>query len=79
MRNINQDPLSTEMDPGGEATLTLSEFIIRAKVPIALISLGRNGLEVHILLDPLVLVGSSIAVFHLQSCGSKIDRHLLTR
>lgn len=79
MRNINQDLLSTEMDPGGEATLMLSEFIIRAKVPIALISIGRNGLEVHILLDPLVLVGRSIAMFLLQSCGSKIDRHLLIR
>ena len=77
MRNINQDPLSTEMDPGGEATSMLSEFI-RAKVPIALISIGRNGLEVHILLDRLDLVGSSIAMFPLQSCGSKIDRlHLI--
>ena len=77
MRNTNQDPLSTEMDPGGEATLMLSEFIIRAKVPIALIPIGRNVLEVHILLDPLVLVGSSIAVFHPQLCGSRIGRLLL--
>ena len=77
MRNTNQDPLSTEMDPGGEATLMLSEFIIRAKVPIALIIKGRNGLEVHILLDRLVLVGSLIAMFHPQSCGSRIGRLLL--
>ena len=77
MRNTSQDPLSTEMDPGGEATLMLSEFIIRAKVPIALIPVGRNGLEVHILLDRLVLVGSLIAMFPPQSCGSRIGRLLL--